>query len=395
MACAGSEDGRHEGDGAGRTVAVVGISTSPTCGVRAHAELLTGGLQRAGIGCSWHWLNRHEPSLRGSRAEIGAWTGELAGELGGPPAEAILLHYSVFSYSFRGVPIFVHPVLSALRSRGIPIVSVLHEFAYPWLYGGWRGLLWATTQRAAAIEVMRASAAAIVTAPERQQWLRTRPWLARRPVALAPVYSNLPAPTGSRAPVGARPRVGLFGYSYQGAAVALVLDALAALRAQGSDAELVLLGAPGASSAAGATWTGAAAERGLERAVTFTGALPAQELSDALARCEVLLFADTAGASSRKGTLAGSLASGRPVVALDGPRTWRKLREEGAARIVAPTLQALAGAVGSLLADEAERERLGQRGRRFAEQRMGLEVTVRAVKELLEQVRAPGAPAAA
>lgn len=267
----------------------------------------------------------------------------------------------------------------------------MHEFAYPWLYGGWRGALWASTQRVAVVDVMRASAAALVTAPERRQWLRSRRWLPRRPVALAPVYSNLPPPAAHAPVVGLPPRVGLFGYSYQGAAVGLVLDALDTLRRDGHDVELVLLGAPGADSAAGRTWTAAARQRGLEHGITFTGALPPQELSDALAACELLLFADTAGASSRKGTLAGSLASGRPVLALDGPRTWGELREQDAARVVAPTPQALAAGVAELLGDERLRDALGGRGRRFAEERMGLEVTVDAVGELLDHL--PARPA--
>ncbi len=163
--------------------------------------------------------------------------------------------------------------------------------------------------------------------------------------------------------------------------------------------ELRLLGAPGPASAAGGTWTEAARRRGLEGVVRFTGPLDPQQLSDELASCELLLFADLAGASSRKGTLAGSLASGRPVIALDGPRTWGELREREAAWVVDPTAHALADAVGALLGDARMREQLGARGRMFAEEQMGLAVSVAAVHELLGdalplRARAASAPGA-
>ena len=129
----------------------------------------------------------------------------------------------------------------------------------------------------------------------------------------APVYSNLPAPDPAASGRRDGRTVGLFGYSYQGAAVSLVLDAIAQLRAGGTDVRLRLLGAPGPDSAQGGRWRELARERGIEEALSFSGALPAQELSDELAACEVLLFADAAGPSSRKTTLAASVASGRPV----------------------------------------------------------------------------------
>ena len=137
---------------------------------------------------------------------------------------------------------------------------------------------------------------------------------------------------------------------------------------------------------AGEEWLRAAHERGLGEALLFSGTLPAQALSDALAACRVLLFPDRAGPQSRKGSLAGAMASGRPVVALDGPRTWEELIAAQAVRVVAPRAEALAQAIGSLLADEGLADALGARGRAFASDRMGLRVTAEAVKRLLEQL---------
>jgi glycosyltransferase involved in cell wall biosynthesis len=281
---------------------------------------------------------------------------------------------------------------------------MMHELAYPWRYSGWRGDLWALTQRALLIDVMRACRGAIVTADVREQWLASRGWLPTRRVLVAPVFSNLPAPSAQPAsatqpapsvqqalpaqPAGEHPgaTIGLFGYSYEGASLSLVLDALGLLRDRGVHAQLRLLGAPGSSSDAGRAWLVAARERGLQSLLSFSGRLPAEELSDALAACDVLLFADAAGPSPRKGSLAGALASGSAVVALHGPNTWQRLLDAQAACVVAPTPAALAQAVGDLLGDEQARAELGARGRAFAEDEMGLARSVDAVMELLGEL---------
>jgi glycosyltransferase involved in cell wall biosynthesis len=341
-------------------VAVVGVSVRANCGVHDHATLLAAGLAAAGVPTTMHWLERRQTSLLAARAEFSGWTRELSGALDARPPHAVLMHYSVFSYSYRGMPLFVHPALAAVRHSRIPLLAMMHELAYPWRYSGWRGDLWALSQRALLIEVMRACRAAIVTADARVEWLASRPWLPARRVLVAPVFSNLPPPSAIRTPPRRPNRVvGLFGYSYEGAALSLVLDAIGLLESRGVELQLRLLGAPGRAS------------------------LPAQELSDELAGCDVLLFPDAAGPSSRKGSLAGALASGTPVVALVGPNAWAKLIDAEAACVVAPTPAALAQAVGGLLADDRRREALGARGRAFADTEMGLARSVEAVTELL------------
>jgi glycosyltransferase involved in cell wall biosynthesis len=374
----------------GLRTAVVGVSVNRVCGVHDHAVSLAAALGREGVSHSEHWLWRSKRSARASQSELRAWTRELAGELEHSRPDAIVLHYSVFSYSYRGLPVFVGPVMSVLRRLRVPVVVVLHEFAYAWRYGGWRGDVWALTQRLALIEVMRASAAAIVTTDFRARWLQSRPWLARRPVAFAPVFSNLPAPHAVPRVHDERPLVGLFGYAYQGAEQALVLDAVRELSDRGQAIELMLLGGGGRASSAGEAWLRAAREREIAQSLSFSGTLPAQELSDALAACDVLLSAFTPGPSSRKGTLAASLASGRPVIAIDGPRGWSELVRSGAIDVVAPTSQAVTGAIVDLLGDEQRREALGAQGREFAEQRMGVQRTADALGGLLNELLGGG-----
>ncbi|MGC2375030.1 MAG: glycosyltransferase family 4 protein, partial [Solirubrobacteraceae bacterium] len=358
------------------------------CGVRAHASLLADELNREGVVCTEHWLARREPSPRAARAEVLAWTRSLRAELECSRPDAVLFHYSVFAYSYRGFPVFVHPTVSALRESAVPTIAFMHELAYPWTLGGLRGGAWAIAHRALLVEVMSVCTAAIVTTDWRAEWLATRRWLPQRPVALAPVFSNLPPPTARPCPARDATVLGMFGYSYDEPAIALVLDALRLLWDRGLQVKLSLLGAPGRESPLAETWLNRARARGLDDALSFAGPLPAQELSDALASCDVLLFADGAGPSSRKGTLAGSLASGRPVVATDGPRTWSELVRAEAAIVVEPTSGALAGAVVELLADERELEALGRRGRAFAEERMGVGWSVGVVKRWMKSTTA-------
>jgi glycosyltransferase involved in cell wall biosynthesis len=389
----GPETGGPETPGAapgGRRVrvGVVGDSIGQPCGVRDHATLLAGALELQGMSCSLHWLSKSGGSLRASGAELRTWTRTLADELARERPDALLLHYSVFALSHRGVPVFVRPVLSVLRELRLPLVTFMHEFAYPWRLGGLRGVAWAATQRAVLIDAMRASSAVVVSAEPRAGWLRSRLWLPGRPISVAPVFSNLP-PAGEAAGPVVADRLGLFGYAHEGVDAETVLDALALLRERGSPCRLVLLGAPGRDSSAGSRWERGAAQRGLAGALSFSGPLPAQALSDRLSSCVALLFAERGGPTSRKTTLAASLSSGRPVVALDGRNSWTELVRSQAALIARPDAASLASAIAGLLADEAARERQGELGRVFASAQMSVErsadVVARALVDSIER----------
>jgi glycosyltransferase involved in cell wall biosynthesis len=362
-------------------VAVVGVSTSRMCGVRDHAVLLADALAEENVNCSLHWLWPEARSLGHARSEVRSWTRQLKATLERGDYDAILLHYSVFAHAYRGLPIFVRPLLSALGASRIPLVTILHEYAYPWRRGGLRGTAWAVTQRAVLFGVMRASAAVVVTAYFRAEWLASRAWLPRRRTVVAPVFSNLP-PARAVAPRGQL--VGLFGYGHDGAAMPLVVDAMRLLYDRGVEARLVLLGAPGRTSPAGEAWSSAAQARGVAGSLSFSGTLAAQELSDALSECEVLLSAEPSGPTSRKTTLAASLASGRPVVALDGQLRWQELIESDAAVVVPATADALADALAALLGDEDLRESVGTRGRVFAKRTMDVQYSAREVSWLLD-----------
>jgi len=364
-------------------LAVIGASVQPIDGVRDHALKLARGLQAEGVSCSVHWLSLEGPKPT-RRASTVAWTRALPGELRDSGAQALLFHYSAYSYYFRGLPLLVHPVVTAMRRSEVALITIMHEFVYPWRLGGAKGKVWASADRIALRELLGACAAVLATTESRRRWLCGRWWLPTRPTSFAPAFSNLPQPTAAPATDRAEPVVGLFGYyALDAATIALVLDAVAMLLQRGVALRLLLLGSPERSPAAGESWLREAGARGLIDRLSFSGTLAAQELSDALASCDVLLYANAVGPISSKGTLAGSLASGRPVVALEGRDRWQPLEDAGAARVVPRADGALADALTELLRDARAREALGARGRAFAEGPMGLARTTEAVIGLL------------
>jgi glycosyltransferase involved in cell wall biosynthesis len=375
-------------------VSTIGVSLGAPCGVHDHAQRLAEALEHQGFASTFHWLWRTDAPYAASRAEIRHWTDRLTGELERDQPRALLIHYSVFALSYRGFPVFVRPLLSVARTLGVPIVGLLHEYAYPWHRHGLRGKAWALSHRLLLRGVMRACSAVVVTTDFRAEWLRTRAWLPRRTVALAPVYSGLPVADTGAPSERERPLIGLFGYAHEGVVKDVVLEALRTLQDRGVEVELLLAGAPGRSSAAGESWLAGARSRGVLRPPTFSGLLAAQELSNTLSRCDLLLSAENIGPTSRRTTLAASLAAGVPVVALDGRYSWGELRDHEAVLLVEPEPEALAGALVDLLGDVDARAQLAQRGREFALTAMSAERSARAVAGLLRELGVPRRAAA-
>jgi len=337
-------------------VAVIGASVQPIDGVRDHALKLAQGLRAEGVSCSHHWLSLEGPKPT-RRASTVAWTRALPGQVRDSGAQALLFHYSAYSYYFRGLPLLVHPVIAALRRSEVPLITIMHEFVYPWRLGGAKGKVWASADRIALRELFGACAAVLATTESRRRWLCGRWWLPTRPTSFAPAFSNLPAPAVARATDRAEPVVGLFGYyALDAGTIALILDAVGMLLRRRVELRLLLLGSPERSPAAGERWLGEAGARGLIDRLSFSGTLAAQELADALANCDVLIYANAVGPISSKGTLAGSLASGRPVVALDGRDRWQQLVDAGAVRLVPRAASALAVALSELLRDAQARK---------------------------------------
>lgn len=367
----------------------IGASPGPICGVRDYARGLDAALAAHGFSSTTLWLERGADSPARSPGGARLWIDEVrrTAELARP--DCIVWHYSVFALSHRGIP--VAPPLLALRLRrlGIPIVLVCHELLYPFGRRGWRGTVQAASHRAVLPLVIGTSAACVVTTDERAVWLRTRRWLPARPLVVAPVFSNLP----DRPWQGGRERgvfrVGLFGFAQEATSVELAVAALAELEARGLSVRLTLIGAPGGEGAAAEGWRREAERAGCADALTFTGTLAPAALAEALATCDVALFANDAGPTSRRTTTAAALAAGVPLVAVDGPQRWQRLVAERAVAIVEPRANALADELERLWRDPALRREQGRRGRQFYRRVMAPTLVTARIASLVDGVIVP------
>lgn len=358
-------------------IAVIGASVDPVCGVRDAAATLAAPLEAAGTSLSTCWWERGPAAPSAS-----AWARQATDAA--VAADAVLWHYSVFTYAIHGVPALVPLVLRELRRAGLPIVVLLHELVFPWGAHGVRGAVHAATGRIALAEVMRAVAGAVVTTEDRLAWVASRRWLPSRPLAFVPVVSNVPA--GEPRPQnGGPPRFGVFGFRRHEAVDAVVAGFARARRAH-PEAELVLVGAPGPESREAARWRESAGRAGCAERLSFTGILGPDDLSAALRGLDVLVFPDPVGPTPRRGTLAAALAHGKPVVAFAGPQTWSAYGDEGALVLTAADGSSLGDRLAELAHDPALRTALGARARAFYERRLAPEVAAPALLRFMEGI---------
>lgn len=368
-------------------VVLTGRSTAAVCGVRDYGAMLARGLagreqQRVEL-C---WEDGRSSGLRAGARLLESVLAEM------PDAEAsvVVLNYSVFAFSFKGVPLGVPAMARRLRDAAVPVVCVAHEFAYPWGRRGLVGLVHAVTQRMALIPLVRVCSALVVTTEERADWVRSRWWLARRSVAVAPVSSNLPTDVRAK-PSSSGPQVAMFGYDRDRRTIELVCTTLAACRTPPAPI-LVLVGAPGPDSACADRWRAAADRHGCR--VEFTGVLAPRAAAEALVGSDIVLFADRQGPTSRRTTLAAALGLGCCVLAVAGPDTWPDLVDAGAVVVVEGRPAALGGKLDQLLADPALRRSVGQRGASFYAARMSPEVVASIIEDVVCRVSEAGSPPA-
>lgn len=348
---------------------VIGASTEPVCGVRDCARTLEPALVAAGADVATVWWER------GGGETAKAFGGRAAAGAQAHRADAILWHYSVFAYGSRGIPHDV-PGLARSLSRW-PLVGLLHELMGGSEGRGLRGRSQVAAQRIVLRRLCRSLAAAVVTTDERLDLLPDR-----LPAVAIPVPSNIePLVAPLHAPRAA-PHVGVFGFRSDLVATDIVVAGVASV----DGASLVLLGAPGADSPAGARWRDAAATAGCQ--IEFTGILEPGVLSQRLSSLDAIVFPDPSGPTARRGTLAAALAHGRPVIGFAGPRRWRSLEEAGAARLVPLDAERLTAELRRLAADPAASASQGTAGRAFYERTMSPGVVA---TQLLSHIASAGA----
>lgn len=357
---------------------IVGVSSTPVCGVRDYARVLGEALVSQDIATTMLWWDRDESwSPIRAFSEFRTWTARLRRFALSERPDWILCHYSAFAWGHRGIPTLVPTAAHALASLEIPVVLLLHEMAAPWRgagrppaagrqrRAGWRQAAQAATQRAMLVPLLSASSGAVVTTEVRLGWLTSRFWLPSLPAIFMPVFSNLPPQPSGPAAVPAsyrrrRPSIGLFGWNDVGVRAALVAESIRLLRQHGFDPRVCMLGASGKNSTAGKAWRLEMSRVGCADALEFSGFLEGDLLAQRLKAQDVLIMASEEGPSSRKTTLAAGLALGKSILALDGPLRWEALVNEKGI-MIANDSRSMAALVERLLTDPELRQ--GQDGR--------------------------------
>lgn len=366
-------------------VLMAGASTSPVCGVRDHASRLAQGMREFGRDVTTVWMDGG-----GSPPRLGAFTRDLLAHVDSKQADAVVLHYSVFAYAWRGIPVGVPMMAARLRRARTPMILFAHEYAYPWVNRrGWRGSLLAMTQRLVLPPLLATFDAVVVTTGDRAEWIRSRWWLPRVPVVCAPVFSNIPVAPTSTDSDAVPGRVGVFSFGAESLHAELVIQSMARARGSSPDAHLRLIGGPGPESEVGRHWQQLADIAGC--VVSFSGIVSEEQISRELSTCQAIIHTDPSGPTSKKSSLAAALIHGRPVLAFDGPQCWDELAAAEAVALVPLDVNRTAEALGAILSDGVLRARLGERASTFAAAHLTPSHTARAVLDALDRLAHDGA----
>lgn len=362
--------GGAEDRNGGRVVWIVGMVPPGPSGVRDYGGLLAEELVRRGFHVDEAWVVsaglRWRDAVACSRRFL-RWATSV------PAGVGVVWNYSSFAYGLRGVPLPGVLVGAVLRLRGVRVVTILHELAYPWGRRGWRGNVQAVTQWLAFQVVLMGSDVVVVTTEQRAEALRRRKHVSR-PVYTAPVFSTIGTPRRVRwqaRPV-TDPVVGILNYTGDGARPDIVISAVAGLR-RSCPPSLVLLGAPGPMHPDARRWQSLAEKLGVEGQVEFSGVLSRAELRTRIEACTVVVLPNDHGPSGRRTTLGTALAHGVPTVALDGPERWNELIAEEAALVVPADADAVTAALDDLLCSPDRQQELSRNGRAFYDRHMAVE----------------------
>ncbi|MDQ7904970.1 glycosyltransferase [Phytohabitans sp. ZYX-F-186] len=359
-----------------RTAMITGPAPPHLDGVADYAARLAGALGGAGLDVEAVPLRPPAP---------GRWlaaTVEAADRVRRMRPDLVHVQFAPSAYRFSALP----GLLPRLLPAGTRLVTTLHE------YGWWTAPAWIPAPAWRPLERLRlwdretallvpASRAVVVTNPDHGAEVRRR--TGRRAV-LIPIAPNVDraGPPPDRA--ATRRRLGLgfedfllvfFGFVHPVKGVRYLLEALPALRSVRPGVRLVVAGGfasqalpEGEARAFRRELETLADRRGVAGAVTFTGYLPADEVSALLAAADAAVLPFTAGVSVRSGALLAALAHGVPtaVTVPDQPDPRLRDGENVAAIRARRDAAAIAVTLRRLIVDARLRERLAEGGRSLA-----------------------------
>ncbi|RME81963.1 MAG: glycosyltransferase family 1 protein [Caldilineae bacterium] len=248
-----------------------------------------------------------------------------------------------------------------------------HDLLFPYLFPKAHPV-----RRWVTYTLARSCTLAITTNPEDTLKLRRH----RSDVVEIPIGSNIPcAPPPDFDRVAHRRRLGLppdaaviayFGFLNASKGGETLVDVLAAVRARGYDAYLLMIGGRvGASDPTNYHYLQQVERRidrlGLRDYVLWTGHVPADQVSAAFLCADLCLLPYRDGASYRRGSFMAALEHGMAIVTTT-PRVPYPDLEDVVLAAPAGEVSALTTAVVRLIQDPAIRRTMGERARRLAAQ---------------------------
>jgi glycosyltransferase involved in cell wall biosynthesis len=302
-----------------------------------------------------------------------------------PGPRRLLVQWTPHSYGYRSLNLFLCLWLWWRAARHRDRVEVMvHEFGLAFRQGSWRQDVAAAVHRVMAIAWLRAAGAIWVSIPSLEAL--ARPYLLGRRVSVGwlPVFSTVPEVSDPGAVADLRARfapaggylVGHFG-SFTPIVAGQLAAVLPALLRRQPRAAALLIGRGGDRFR----------ERLLGEHPDLAGrlyaaaGLPPAAVAPHLQACDLLVQPFEEGISSRRTSVMSALASGCPIVSTRG-RWTEPVWEAAAAVALAPAGDpaALVDAIERLLADPAERQRLGRAGLALYRDRFDRQVVVSALR---------------
>jgi len=274
----------------------------------------------------------------------------------------VLLQYTTLAWSRRGFPLRTPRVLDVIRQCGARPGVVFHDFG-PFPGSGIVG----TAREYCHLRVLRQlyarSEMAIFTVLlNKVLWLPQH----REKSTFIPVGANCPEAASTAGDESSKIKtVAVYGMSEGQRLLAEVADIGAALKqaSQSAGPIRLLLFGRGSQEAEPALRSELA---GAEVEIESLGLLSPEQVSQTLARADVLLSI-RGQVSTRRGNAIAGIACGLPVVCYSGPETGWPITDAGILAVPLGDRKALAGAMENLLLDESLRRTLAERSRQAYE----------------------------
>ncbi|GAA1809150.1 glycosyltransferase family 4 protein [Planosporangium flavigriseum] len=302
--------------------------------------------------------------------------------------DLVHVQFAPAAYRFTGVL----GVLPVLLPPTTPLVTTVHEYGW-WSAPGWvPAAVWRPLERARLWDretgrLVPASAAVVVSNQQHATRLRMRTGKCPTEVPLAPnVDDHFTGghAAGPGARDGVRRRLGLapdarllafFGFVHPVKGLRYAIAALPALRATRPDLHLLVVGGftsqalpEPAARAFRRELDDLVRQHGVADAVTFTGHVPAAEVSEVLHAADAAVLPFTAGVTTKSGAVLAALAHGVPTAVTTADEPDPQLRDGETVAVIPARRDAAAveRTVARLLDDAALRRRLADGGRRLA-----------------------------